>query len=255
MAERRASEESAAERLRRPAFYAAGPGRAWREWWTVLHPPYTAWHLGYVVIGASLAPEGDLVPLAGSLLAFFLAVGVAAHCLDELHGRPLSTSISSAALGVASVAGLGGAVALGVFGVLRVGLVLLPFIVVGVVLVVAYDMELFHGAVHRDAVFALSWGSFPVLVGYVAEARTLAPAAVLAAAAAYALSRAQRSLSARARLVRRSADHVEGVMVTRRAGIRRIDEAFLIEPLEQALHALSWGVVALAASLALVRFA
>ena len=220
----------------------------------MLHPPYTAWHLGYVVIGAALAPEGDVVPLAGSLLAFFLAVGVAAHCLDELHGRPLGTAISSTALLGASVAGLGGAVLLGVLGILRVGLVLLPFIVVGVFLVVAYDMELFHGAIHRDAVFALSWGSFPVLVGYVAEARTLAPAAVLAAVAAYALSRAQRSLSARARLVRRSTEHVEGVLVSKRAGVRRIDEAFLIEPIEQALHALSWGVVVLAAAMALERF-
>ena len=28
----------------RPAFYAAAPG-GWRDWWTLLHPPYTAWHL------------------------------------------------------------------------------------------------------------------------------------------------------------------------------------------------------------------
>ncbi len=27
-----------------PAFYAAGTG-GWRDWWTLLHPPYTAWHL------------------------------------------------------------------------------------------------------------------------------------------------------------------------------------------------------------------
>ncbi len=39
-----------------PAFYALAPG-GWRDYWTLLHPPYTVWHLSYVVIGASLAPE------------------------------------------------------------------------------------------------------------------------------------------------------------------------------------------------------
>ncbi len=66
----------------RPAFYAARPG-GWRDWWTLLHPPYTAWHLAYVVIGASLAPTVRVSRLVGTLLAFFLAVGIAAHALTS----------------------------------------------------------------------------------------------------------------------------------------------------------------------------
>ena len=62
----------------RPAFYAAGPG-PWRDWWTLLHPPYTAWHLSYVVIGACLAPRVDVGLLLLTLAAFFLAVGISAH--------------------------------------------------------------------------------------------------------------------------------------------------------------------------------
>src|SRR5580704_15111424 len=81
----------------RPAFYAARPG-GWRDWWTLLHPPYTAWHLSYVVIGACLAPHVSLSILFGTLLAFFFAVGLAAHALDELHGRPLGTTISNGGL-------------------------------------------------------------------------------------------------------------------------------------------------------------
>ena len=76
----------------RPAFYAARAG-GWRDWWTLLHPPYTAWHLAYVVIGACLAPTVNLTRLIATLLAFFCAVGLAAHSLDELHGRPLGTHI------------------------------------------------------------------------------------------------------------------------------------------------------------------
>ena len=68
------------------AFYAARPG-GWRDWWTLLHPPDTAWHLADVVFGATLAPRTDVVRFVGVLLAFFLAVGVSAHLFDELHGR------------------------------------------------------------------------------------------------------------------------------------------------------------------------
>ena len=76
----------------KPAYYAAGPGR-WRDWWTLLHPPYTAWHLSYAVIGAALAPRVLVSNLIATVLAFFLAVGLAAHALDELRGRPLRTAI------------------------------------------------------------------------------------------------------------------------------------------------------------------
>src|ERR1700676_4718622 len=122
----------------RPAYYAARAG-GWRDWWTLLHPPYTAWHLSYVVIGACLAPHVDLTRLLATLLAFFAAVGVAAHALDELHGRPLRTEIPSWALVVAAGSGFAVAVGLGVAGVARVGGVLVPFIVIGPFLAVAYN--------------------------------------------------------------------------------------------------------------------
>ena len=108
-------EAAMAEAPARPAFYAARRG-GWRDWWTLLHPPYTAWHLSYVVIGACLAPRVSVSRLVATLLAFFLAVGVAAHALDELHGRPLRTRIPSAPLVAATVVGLAGAVFLGIAG-------------------------------------------------------------------------------------------------------------------------------------------
>ena len=152
----------------RPAFYAARPG-GWRDWWTLLHPPYTAWHLAYVVIGACLAPNVDVTRLVATLLAFLFAVGFAAHALDELHGRPLGTSIPTPALVGLTLVGLAGAIVLGIVGLSRVGWPLIPFMVLGPLLVVAYNLELFGGFVHTDAGFALAWGSFPVLVAYVAQ--------------------------------------------------------------------------------------
>jgi len=236
----------------RPAFYAARRGGL-GQWWTLLHPPYTAWHLSYVVIGASLAPRVDTGRLLATLLAFLLAVGVAAHLLDELHGRPLRTTVPSATLVAVSAVTLAGAVGLGVAGVGRVGLALVPFIVVGVVLVLGYDLELLGGRLHSTAAFAAGWGAFPVLTAYLAQTGGLGAGAVIVAAAAFGLSWAQRRLSTPARLLRRHVVEVSADLVLDDGRTLRWDATDLLRPLEQALRVLSWSMVALAAGLAVAR--
>jgi hypothetical protein len=236
----------------RAAFYASRRG-GWRDWWTILHPPYTAWHLSYVVIGATLAPHVDELRLVATVLAFFAAVGIAAHTLDELHGHPLRTRIPSSALVAAAAGGLAVAVALGVLGVSRVGPVLIPFIVLGPILVVGYNLELFGGRLHSDIVFALSWGAFPLLTGYVAQADRIDLTALVAAASACALSYAQRSLSTPARLIRRRVQRVEGSLTLADGTTYPLDGSTLLAPLEQALRAMSWATVSLAAALAIAR--
>ena len=236
----------------RPAYYAVRPG-PWRDWWTLLHPPYTAWHLSYVVIGATLAPRVYVNRLLYTVAAFFLAVGVAAHALDELNGRPLRTAIPAPALVAAAAASLAGAVALGVYGITQVGWILVPFMLAGPILVIAYNAELFGGIVHNDLGFAAAWGAFPVLTGYAAQDGNLAPAAVGAAAAALALSAAQRRLSTPARYIRRRAGRVDGSITLADGTSAPVSTETLLEPLEGALRAMSWGLVLLAASLAVAR--
>jgi hypothetical protein len=243
---------AADEPLRPPAYYAARPG-GWRDWWTLLHPPYTAWHLSYAVIGAALAPHVLLSRLIATVLAFFLAVGLAAHALDELSGRPLRTRIPAPALVAVTVIGLAGALALGVFGVIRVGWPLIPFMVAGPVLVIGYNAELFGGVMHTDAGFAAAWGAFPVLTAYVAQAGTLAIAPVLAAAGAFCLSLAQRRLSTPARDIRRRAVRVDGSITFADGRVVPVTAGELIRPLEQALRSASWAIVLLAAALATAR--
>jgi hypothetical protein len=236
----------------RPAFYAARAG-ALGDWWTLLHAPYTAWHLSYVVIGASLAPVLHVDRMLATLGAFFLAVGVAAHALDELNGRPVGTAIPGGALVVAVALSLLGAVGIGAAGVVTVGVGLIPFIVVGVVLVLAYDLELFGGRLHTDVGFAAAWGAFPVLTAYYAQAERLDLAAALAALGAFALSYAQRALSTPARLLRRRTRRAECELVLRDGETRVLGTKELLQPLERALMALCWSTVALAAAMAVAR--
>jgi hypothetical protein len=236
----------------RPAYYAARPG-AWRDWWTLLHPPYTAWHLSYVVIGAALAPRVLASYLIATVLAFFLAVGLAAHALDELRDRPLRTAIPDGALVAVVVVGLLGALVLGVFGVIRVGWTLIPFMVAGPLLVIAYNAELFGGLVHTDFGFAAAWGAFPVLTAYTAQTGTLALAPVIAAGGAFALSAAQRQLSTPARNIRRRGQRVEGTITFSDGRTVPITADALLQPLERALRATSWAIILLAAALAVAR--
>ena len=235
----------------RPAFYAIGRGNGGgRDWLTLLHPPYTAWHLSYVAIGAALAPRFALWRLGGTLLAFFLAVGIAAHALDELHGRPLRTGIHPGALIGAAT---GGVLVPVVAGVVYGGWRLLPFVVVGVVIVAGYNLELWNGALHNGVGFALGWGAFPVLTGCYAQHFRLSAAAVVAALAACLLSLAQRSLSLRVRALRRRTSYVHGLLVTSDGGNLTLDRGTLLAPLENALRYTACGVVVLATALVLMR--
>jgi len=238
--------------MERPAFYAARPG-GWRDWWTMLHPPYTAWHLSYVAIGACLAPNTDGTRLLATLLAFFLAVGVAAHALDELHGHPLHTAIPDAWLIGLGAGGLLLACALGLAGVATVGPGLLAFIAIGPLLVLGYNLELFGGWIHTDLGFAVAWGAFPVLVGYFVQAGRVDLTAVFAALGALGLSLAQRSLSTPARALRRQAASVDGRITLGDGSEHVLDTSALLQPLERALSTLSWAMVALALALVTSR--
>ena len=228
-----------------PAYYAPHATGWRRDLWALLHPPYTAWHLSYVLIGAGLAPVLKLQNLIATLLAFFLAVGISAHALDELRGRPLQTTIPAWVLWTAAITGLALAVGLGFAGVVVLGPGLLPFIAAGVLFVFAYNLELLGGRLHGDFWFALSWGAFPVLTAYFAQTGRLSPGAIAAAAAAYAVSFGQRALSTPARLLRRKTRSVSGTVTFSDGSEVHLDEPALLRPLEVALRAFSWGVVLL----------
>jgi ubiquinone/menaquinone biosynthesis methyltransferase len=232
------------------AFYALAPG-SWRDYWTLLHPPYTAWHLSYVLLGAALAPMPDPRIVAGSLIAFFLAVGVASHSFDELQGRPLGTRIPSSALLVLGSLGLIGAVALGLVAAAMLGPRFLTLVAVGAALVVSYGLEL--PIVHSDIGFALAWGGFPVIASAAANGAPLL-ATLTAAIGASLLSLAQRRLSTPVRRIRRRAEHVSGAIRYRNGAVEEIDAARLISAPESALRLIWLAIAAISIGTLLARW-
>ena len=238
--------------LDRPAFYALRPG-GWRDLLTLLHPPYTAWHLSYVAFGAVAAPELHGDRLAATLLAFFLAVGICAHAFDELNGRPLRTQLSDRVLFVMGAVALAGAVAIGIVGAVTVSLGLLPFIAVGAFIVVAYNFELFGGRFHSDFWFAAAWGAFPALTGYWINALQFRLQGVLVAAACFALSLAQRRLSTQVRELRRRTLSVSGEQKLADGTTIELDAARLAAPFDDALRACALALTLLATGLVIAR--
>ena len=238
----------------RPAFYALPPG-GWRDYVTLLHPPYTAWHLSYVAIGAAAAPHLNGLRLGASVAAFFFAVGLAAHALDELKGRPLGTRISDQALRLIAGVALAVAVLLGVAGAVSVTPWLSAFVAFGVFIALAYNLEMFGGRFHSDLWFGVSWGAFPALTGYFAQAETIRWPVTLVALACLLLSIAQRRLSTPVRRLRRTVRDVEGRIHLADGGEVPVNEFTLREAPEAALRALALALAVLAGGLVASRLA
>jgi hypothetical protein len=242
----------AARPVSRPAWYALERG-GWRDYVTLLHPPYTAWHLSYVVIGGCLAPVVAWDRLGAAVAAFALALGVGAHALDELKGRPLRTKIPDRVLVALAAGSIAGACAIGVVGAVTFEAWLALLIPIGLFLVLAYNLELAGGRFHSDLWFGLAWGGFPVLNGYAAVVGDVRGVTVLAAAFAVVLSLAQRALSSHVRYVRRRVVAVRGELQLADARREPLDARRLTAPAETGLRLLSLATVVLAATLVAFR--
>lgn len=236
----------------RPAWYALRQG-GWRDYVTLLHAPYTAWHLSYVVVGGCLAPAVAWGRLGAAVAAFALAVGIGAHALDELNGRPLRTAIPGPILVALAACSIGAACVIGVAGAISFEPWLLALVPLGLFLVLAYNLELLGGLFHSDLWFGLAWGGFPVICGYAAVAGEIGVASVLAAAFAALLSLAQRALSNRVRFIRRQVDDATGELILADGSRTAIDARWLVDAEERALRLLAAASVVLAAALVVYR--
>lgn len=240
------------ERGARPAFYAMAPG-GWRDYWTLLHVPYTAWHLSYVAMGAATAPTFDAGRWGLTTLGFFLGMGIGAHALDELSGRPLATRIPDRVLQGLAALSLMAAAALGAAVAAEVSWWLLAFVGFGAFIAVGYNLELFGGIFHTDLWFAISWGAFPALTAHFAQTGTIGWEAALVALACLFLSVAQRTLSTPVRRLRRQVAAVEGRLTLREGKEIPVDESLLRHAPETALRALAVALPLLAAGLVVSR--
>lgn len=246
-----------AESHPRPAFYALRPG-GWRDLVSVLHPPYTLWNVSNVAIGAAAAPHIYAGRLAAAIAAFFLAVGIGAHSLDELQGRPLGTKLSRRTLIALAGGGLGGALTIGIVGTIVVSPTLAPLVLAGAFIAPAYNLEWFGGRFHTDFWLAASWGGFSAFTGWWVNSLGLhsvreAIAAGAAVLACFFLTTVQRRLSTPVRELRRRTLAVEGEQRLADGTTRSLNRANLAAPLDAALVGLSVAMPLLAIAAVALR--
>jgi hypothetical protein len=242
----------------RPAFYALRPG-GWRDLVTVLHPPYTAWHLANVCFGAAAATQIHTDRFIATLVAFFLAVGISAHTFDELNGRPLKTQLSDRTLIALAVVSLAGAVGIGVAGCIIVSPTLIPFVLAGGFFVVAYNLELFGGRFHTAFWLAFAWAAFPALTSWWVNTLSFASikvdvAGILVAAGCFGLVSVQRTLSTPVRRLRRKTVSVSGEQRLDDGTVIPLTVAEISGPLDASLRGLSCAVVVLSIGLVVIRY-
>lgn len=242
----------------RPAFYALRPG-GWRDLVTVLHPPYTAWNLANVGFGAAAAAQIHTDRFVATLAAFFLAVGISAHTLDELNGRPLKTQLSDRTLIALASVSLAGAIGIGVAGCIVVSPTLIPFVLAGGFFVVAYNLELFGGRFHTAFWLAFAWAAFPALTSWWVNTLSLASlkvdvAGILVAAGCFGLVSVQRTLSTPVRRLRRKTVSVSGEQRLDDGTVIPLTAAEISGPLDASLRGLSWAVVVLSIGLVVIRY-
>jgi hypothetical protein len=244
--------------MERPAFYAMRRG-GWRDLVTVLHPPYTAWNLANVCFGAAAASQIHTDRFVSTLAAFFLAVGVGAHTLDELNGRPLNTQLSDPTLIALAVGSLTGAIGIGIAGCVIISATLIPFVLAGAFIAVAYNLELFGGRFHTDFWLAAAWGAFPALTSWwvntlsFGSAKTVV-AGALVTAGCFGLTTVQRRLSTPVRRLRRKTVSVSGEQRLEDGTVISLTASELAGPLDGSLRSLSWAVVALSIGLVVIRY-
>jgi hypothetical protein len=236
----------------KPAWYSSKNSGIVSDFINLLHPPYTLWHLSYVIIGVAISPIIYLDRSIAVLVAFFLGLGLGAHALDETMGNPLRTKISKTKLYIIGFVSLSAAVSIGLYYVLELSLLIFPFVAIESFFAIAYNLEIFKKRFHTDIVFAISWGSIPFLTGYFVNSLSLSLSSLVMALGIGLLTYVQRTLSTQARLFRRRINEVESINLVNGERIPMTSQE-IISPAEKSLKALTIMIFALSIALILSR--
>lgn len=222
-----------------PAF---GPIK-FRMFTGLLFLPYTGMVLAYTVIGATLAQTIYWNRVISLLVIYFLALGVGAHALDALGSKnikPWGETFSPRQLRSLAAASLALAFAIGAYYMVRYSPLLWPVALAEGFFVLAYNLEWFSGKFHTDVWFAFSWGTLPVLAGYILQTNRVSIAAILVAAAMGLFSLIEIKISRPYKALKR--------------GMAADGNAALLARFELILKSISFGVIALGAGLLSARW-
>jgi hypothetical protein len=154
----------------------------------ILFLPYTGMVLSFAAWG-SFTTNFSLDRLVAICVLYFLALGIAAHCLDSIGSKSKPWGfLSGRKLATASLLSLSGAFVIGPYYAFLDSPLLIPIGILESFFLFAYNLELFKGRFHNNATFVVSWGILPVLAGSAIQSNSISPDTIMMAGIAGILS-------------------------------------------------------------------
>ncbi len=220
-----------------------GPAK-FRSFIGLLFLPYTGMVLSFSIIGSMLSNPIHWERVAAIVVIYFFGLGIAAHALDAVGSKgtkPWGTAFTRSQLWATAVISLVFAYALAFYYIVRYVPLLLSMALCEGFFVFAYNLEWFQGWFHTDHWFAFSWGSLPVLAGYIMQTNRISVEALAVAASMGLFSLVEIKASRPYRELRRRLNTLQD------------DEKILMGRYEAILKSISLGVIFLGAGVLIWR--
>jgi hypothetical protein len=164
----------------------------------MLFLPYTGMCVSFGIVGSLLSPSTMAWDRVVAVMAiYFAALGISAHAADSMgsKSKPWGNRFSNLELSIMLVCGLIVAYGIGTYYIVYYVPLLLPIAILEGFFLFAYNFEIWNGFFHNNLWFAISWGSMPVLAGYIMQTNSLSDIAILVSVAAFLVSYVEIKLS------------------------------------------------------------
>jgi hypothetical protein len=161
--------------------------------------PYTGMCISFSIIGSLLPPTMIAWDrIIAIIIIYFTALGISAHAADSMgskKNKPWGDHFSNPELLMMLISGLVIAYTIGTYYMIFFVPLLLPIAILEGFFLFAYNYELWNGFFHNNVWFAISWGSMPLLAGYVMQTNSLTLVPLLLSLVAFLISYLEITLS------------------------------------------------------------
>jgi hypothetical protein len=175
----------------------------------MLFLPYTGMCISFSIVGSLLSPTTIMWDrIVAIVIIYFAALGISAHAADNIGSKkkPWGDLFSNLELLIMLVCGLVVAYAIGAYYIIFYVPLLLPIAILEGFFLFAYNYEIWNGFFHNNFWFAVSWGSMPLLAGYVMQTNSISYVPLLISTAAFLISYIEIKLSRRYKEFRQTQD-------------------------------------------------
>ena len=177
----------------------------------MLFLPYTGMCISFTIIGSMLSESIAWDRVLSIFIIYFLALGVSAHAADNLGSKkikPWGTFFSTFELRLMVIGGLSVSYILGIYYIITFAPLLLIIAIIEGFFLFAYNFELFNGLFHNNFWFAVSWGSLPLLAGFVIQTNSISVLSLISSIMAFLVAYIEIRLSRKYKELKRKPQDV-----------------------------------------------